>query len=117
MAYRVELAARAVRDLEILYLEKSVADSQAAAHWYNGLEKQVSTLTKRPQRCPKIPEMKKTKRDLRHLLYGNKPHVYRIIYEIDVRNKIAWVLHIRHGARRGLRATDLGIRPGLQGHP
>jgi gluconate kinase len=36
MAYRVELAARAARDLEILYLEKSVAESQAAVRWYNG---------------------------------------------------------------------------------
>jgi hypothetical protein len=41
MAYLVEFAARAVRDLEILYVEKKAAESQAAARWYNGLEEAV----------------------------------------------------------------------------
>jgi hypothetical protein len=44
---------------------------------------------------------------LRHLLYGNMPHVHRIIYEVDERRKAVWVLHIRHGARKTLKATDL----------
>jgi len=107
MAYRVELAARAVRDLEILYLEKNVAGSDAAARWYNGLEKAVFTLANHPQRCPRIPEIKKARRDLRHLLYGSSSHVYRIIFEIDARNEVTWVLHIRHSARRGVRSSDL----------
>jgi len=38
MTYLVEFAARAASDLEILYLEKSAAESHAAARWYNGLE-------------------------------------------------------------------------------
>ena len=37
MAYRVEFAARAARDLEILYIEKNTVESHAAARWYNGL--------------------------------------------------------------------------------
>jgi hypothetical protein len=44
MTYRVELARRAVRDLEILYVEKNAAESHAAARWYNGLEKAVYAL-------------------------------------------------------------------------
>jgi hypothetical protein len=32
------------------------------------------------------PEAKKSKRPLRQLLYGRKPHVYRVIYEIDERS-------------------------------
>jgi mRNA-degrading endonuclease RelE of RelBE toxin-antitoxin system len=107
MAYRVELAARAVRDLEILYLQKNVGGSDAAGRSYNGLEEAVFTLANHPQRCPRIPEMKKAGRDLRHLLYGSSSHVYRIIFEIDVRNKVAWVLHIRHGSRKGVRSSDL----------
>jgi hypothetical protein len=38
MTYRVELAARAERDLELLYLEKRASESKAAAHWFTGLE-------------------------------------------------------------------------------
>src|SRR5579863_9617021 len=42
-AYRVELTARAVSDLEALYLEKNAAESPDAARWYNGLEQAVYT--------------------------------------------------------------------------
>jgi toxin ParE1/3/4 len=70
MKYRVELAHRAVRDLEILYVENNAAESQAAARWYNGLEEAVSALARYPHRCPVAPEARKMKRKLLHLLYG-----------------------------------------------
>jgi toxin ParE1/3/4 len=47
------------------------------------------------------------KEDLRHLLYGKKPHVYRVIYQVDERRQAVWVLTVRHGARRKLKATDV----------
>ena len=37
--------------------------------------------------------------NLRHLLYGRKPHVYRVIYRIVERSGEVQILHIRHGAR------------------
>src|ERR1700676_1121873 len=74
MTYRVELTARAVRDLEILYLEKNATESSDAARWYNGLEQAVYTLESRPNRCPGAPEARKAKRQLRQLLYGARPH-------------------------------------------
>ena len=104
MTYRVELTARAARDLNLLYEEKHAAESRAAARWFNGLEKAVYTLEVYPLRCAAAPESKKAKRSLRHLLYGKKPHVYRVIYEIDERNKLVQVLTIRHGA---MEAADL----------
>jgi len=36
---------------------------------------------------------------LRHLLYGNRPHIYRIIYSIDEQAGEVNVAQIRHGAR------------------
>ena len=107
MTYRVELAYRAVRDLEILYMEKNAAESQAAARWYNGLEEAVYMLATHPHRCPAAPEARKAKRKLLHLLYGKKPHIYRVIYEVDERKKTVLVLTIRHGARRKLRPSNL----------
>lgn len=107
MAYRVELANRAVRDLELLYVEKKAAESQAAARWYNGLQKIVYALGTYPYRCPVAPEALKMKRKLWHLLYGRKPHVYRVIYEVDERRQTVWVLTTRHGARRKLKTSDL----------
>ena len=46
-----------------------------------------------------IPENKK----LRHLLFGKKPTVYRIIYAVDKSRLAANIVHIRHGARSALR--------------
>jgi toxin ParE1/3/4 len=107
MAYLVELTARAARDLEILYVEKNAAESYAAARWFNGLEKAMDTLAAHPHRCPVIPEATKIKRELRHLLYGRKPHIYRVIFDIDEKQQTVYVLHIRHGARRTLSKVDL----------
>src|SRR5271167_60356 len=107
MTYRVELANRAIRDLEILYAEKNAAESQAAARWYNGLERVVYALGTYPYRCPVAPEAQKMKRKLWHLLCGKKPNVYRVIYEVDERRQTVSVLTIRHGARRKLKASDL----------
>jgi hypothetical protein len=55
MAYRVEFAARAARDLEILYVEKNVLESQAAARWYNGLEEAVFAQGNASQSLPCCP--------------------------------------------------------------
>jgi toxin ParE1/3/4 len=107
MAYLVEFSARAIRDLEVLYVEKDAAESNAAARWYNGLEEAVAALGWYPHRCPLAPEAGKLKRKLRQLLYGKKPNVYRVIYELDEGRQAVWVLTIRHGARRKLKPSDL----------
>jgi toxin ParE1/3/4 len=44
---------------------------------------------------------------LRHLLYGNKPHIYRAIYRVVEKQKQVEVLHIRHRAQRGFRGSDV----------
>ena len=110
MAYRVEFADRAVRDLEALYVKKNAAEEPAASRWYNGLEEAVYTLEAFPLRCPVAPEARRMRRKLRHLLYGKKPHIYRVIFEVDERQETVWVLHIRHGARRKLKTSDLATQ-------
>jgi hypothetical protein len=54
MAYRIEFAPRAARDLEILSIEKNAHEFQTAARWYNGLES-VYSLETHPNRCPAAP--------------------------------------------------------------
>ena len=108
MPYSVEFAARAARDLEVLYVEKNAAESQAAARWYNGLEKAINTLATHPHRCSVAPEARRVRRKLRHLLYGKKPHVYRVLYEVEEQKQTVWVLTIRHGARQKIQTADVG---------
>ena len=88
-------------------MEKNAAESHAAARWYNGLEQAVDALATYPNRCSVAREARRAKRKLRNLLYGKKPHVYRVIYEVDEGRQAVWVLTIRHGARRKLKASDL----------
>ncbi len=98
MAYLVELTLRAERDLDYLYERISADDSTAAARWFNGLEEASHTLGRFPRRCSVAPESKRAKRRLRHLLYGAKRDVYRVIYEIDEPRKVVRLLTVRYGA-------------------
>ncbi len=53
------------------------------------------------------PESKKAKRPLRNLLYGNKPHIYRAVYEIDEKARVVRIITIRHGAREPAPLEEL----------
>jgi toxin ParE1/3/4 len=68
-----------------------------------GLKEAILSLQEHPNRCPAIGSKDK----LRHLLYGHKPHIYRVIYRVLEKSKHVEVLHIRHGARREPKASDL----------
>ena len=104
MAYRVNITARAERDFTCLFERIHAEHSDAAMMWYRGLKVAVLSLEKLPHRCPVI----RKKDQLSHLLYGRKPHVYRVIYRVLENKKQVDVLHIRHGARRKFKASDLG---------
>jgi toxin ParE1/3/4 len=106
MTYRVELARRAVRDLAGIYEEKQVEEIEAATKWFTGLTSGFNTLADMPQRCPKLPEAGDTRRDLRQLLYGRKPNVYRILFEIDETTGKVRIFGIRHGAQKPLNRSS-----------
>ncbi len=95
MAYRVELTARALRDLRQIFVRINAEHSPQAAAWFDELEIVISSLSEQPARGPITPE----KKTLRHLLFGKKPHVYRIIYAVHERVRAVRILHVRHGAR------------------
>jgi toxin ParE1/3/4 len=107
MTYRVEMTQRAARDLEYLYQYIHAESSPAAACWYNGLEEAIGPLERFPRRGRIAPEEIKAKRPLRHLLYGRKPHLFRVVYEIDELDKAVRILTIRHGAREEGVGSDL----------
>jgi toxin ParE1/3/4 len=107
MAYRVELTTRAGRDLADLYERIQADDSGRANRWFNTLERSIDSLGHLPRRCPAAPEARRAKRNLRQLLHGRKPHVYRIIYEVDEHGKTVQVLTIRHGAMETAQPDEL----------
>ena len=101
MAYLVSLTVRAQRDLALLFHEKNAEHSEAALKWYRGLKEAILSLEDHPSRCPATPENPA----LRHMLYGQKPHIYRVLYRIAEKPKRVDVLHIRHGARKAFWTT------------
>ncbi len=96
MAYRVKTTLRAEWDLTVIEDRIDARSSDAARAWYLGLRAAIRSLHDNPNRCPVTPENV----NLRHLLYGNKPHVYRVIYRVVENRKEVDILSIRHGAQR-----------------
>lgn len=102
MTYRVELTDRAARDLRHLYQIINAEFSIQAHAWFNRLEQAILSLNENPARCPVISE----NATLRHLLFGRRRNVYRVIFSIDEGAYVVTVLHIRHSARRAFRIDD-----------
>jgi toxin ParE1/3/4 len=103
VAYLVSISARAERDLALIYGQIDAEISERAWRWWRGMRRAILSLEELPNRCPPTPENAK----LRHLLFGVKPHVYRIIFRVLERKKRVEILHIRHGARRRFSRTNL----------
>jgi plasmid stabilization system protein ParE len=104
MTYLVNVTARAERDLTLLFDAISAEHSEAALKWYRGLKEAILSLEEQPNRCSETPENSR----LRHLHYGRKPHVYRVIYRATEKSKHVDVLHIRHGARQRFNRSEVG---------
>jgi toxin ParE1/3/4 len=97
---------RAQRDLASLYHRIGATSSEAARTWYLGLKETIRSLCRTSKRCAATPEDK----TLRHLLYGRKPNIYRVICQIQETPKQVHVLHIRHGAMDEFTPKDLARR-------
>ena len=102
--YRVRIVERAQDDLRRIRREIGVRNSAQARTWFSGLEEIILSLSMHPQRGGITPEAAK----FRQLLYGRRPHVYRVIYTINEQTKIVRVLHIRHGRQDSFTETETG---------
>ncbi len=101
MTYRLRVTARAVGDADEAYawIAEHLSPTQAE-RWYQGLFKQMETLTRQPSRCPLAAENRKFPFEIRELLYGKRKNKYRIIF--TARNDDVVVLYVHHGARTEL---------------
>jgi plasmid stabilization system protein ParE len=102
MTYRVETAAATEQDADaILEWLLSEHAGDTGKRWLLALQDAIASLAEFPERCPLAPENTVFPFEVRHLLYGRKPHVYRILFTIE--GQTVYVLHIRHGRRQPLR--------------
>jgi plasmid stabilization system protein ParE len=99
MVFRVEITDEAERDAkEILEWLISEQAGETGLLWFVGLEKAIAALRTFPGRCPLAPENNALPFEVRQLLYGRKPHVYRVLFTVE--GETVYVLHIRHGRRK-----------------
>lgn len=99
MDFRVELSEQAQNDIAAIY-DWLLAEHAGTAgeQWFLALRSAISSLATFPSRCSLAPENLDSPIELRQLLYGTRPHVYRILFTIE--GSVVQVLHIRHGRRR-----------------
>lgn len=110
MAYKVSLTARAEGDAYAAFARIREAAPDSADKWLRGLFTALMSLNDMPARCPVVPETDEFGHEVRHLLYGRRTSVYRILFDIQERSgegPRVRVLRIWHGARDAISAEDL----------
>jgi plasmid stabilization system protein ParE len=103
MNYRVVILPEAEREMEQASLWIAEQAPQRAAAWLRGLRAAIATLRTHPRRCPVAPENAFLPGEIRQLLYGRRPHVYRVLFEVRDEEQTVTILHVVHGARDYLR--------------
>ncbi len=98
MIFRVETTPAAEGDAQAIL--EWLLDQQAGEtglRWFLNLEQAIQSLSNFPERCPLARENERFPFEVRQLLYGRRPHIYRILFTIE--QDTVYVLHIRHGRR------------------
>jgi plasmid stabilization system protein ParE len=91
MAFRVRFTRRARRD----YFQLFESINVPAQQWLRGLDETIALLAVTPRMGTATHEDK----TVRQVIYGNKPHFYRILYDIDDTDQRVDILSIWHGKR------------------
>ena len=98
MVFRVEVTPSAECDAQAIL--EWLLDQQAGEtglRWFLNLEQAIQSLSHFPERCILAWENERFPFEVRQLLYGRRPHVYRILFTIE--QDVVYVLHVRHGRR------------------
>ncbi len=111
MAFRVDLAPRAVTDLDAIaeYIKQSGSFEQAE-NWFNGAIHAIASLKNMPSRCSVADESEELGREVRFLLYGSRNRAYKVYFSIHHETPSTGavrVFHVRHWARKGLDSGEL----------
>ena len=101
MAFRVKHSEKADYDLDLILewlLERRAGET--GLRWFRKLQESINSLSEMPKRCMMAPENADFSFEVRQLLFGTKPHQYRILFTVV--GDVVVVLHVRHGRRRRL---------------
>jgi plasmid stabilization system protein ParE len=108
MAFRVEIAPQAFRDIdEIAGYITEHGSFESAQNWFNRLLDDIWSLQEMPGRCSLAEESRAVGSEIRVLLHGSRNRRYRVYFAIRERSKTVQVFHVRHWARKPAEADEL----------
>lgn len=106
MKFIVRVQPLAEQDLDAAYLWIYRHAPETAGRWLVKFHDALASLADHPRRCGLAPEHSKLNRELRQLLIGRRPHVFRAIFVID--RDVVQIIRIRRASRRPLTRRELG---------
>ena len=81
--HQVIIHTDAINDLR-KYYQRAYADAPVqSTAWYRRLLATTKSLQRLPDRCPVARESSRVFFEVRELLFGNRPNVFRILFTID----------------------------------
>ena len=112
MVFRVEIAPRAFNDLDEIadYIKRNGSFRQAQ-EWFQSIIDAIQTLRDMPSRCPVADESEDLGQEVRVLLHGRRNRKYKVYFSIEHKGRSpgkVCVFHVRHWARKGLTADEVG---------
>lgn len=106
MARLVYLSPGAYTDLrEIVRFISQNVSSGSASRWQARIESAIDRLTTEADQWPEALEATALGIDLREMLHGRRPHVYRVLFTISG-NRVT-VQRVRHAAQNQLAGDDV----------
>jgi plasmid stabilization system protein ParE len=105
VAFQVIFRRRAEADIAAAVTWRARTNAAAAARWREGLFRIVEKLEADPARYPTADESIDLGVELRGLLYGRRPNVFRVLFTIE--GQTVNVLRVRHAAQDRLAPGDV----------
>ncbi len=104
MEFQVQITKKAEVEIEQAYNWLKERNPSYGAQWLRELMDKLATLQVKPQRCSLAIENDVFSEEVRQLLYGKRPNVYRILFVI--RDDIVYILHVRHSKQALLTVEE-----------
>jgi plasmid stabilization system protein ParE len=105
MTFRVVLQRLASADVAEAYEWAASRAPDEASKWVSRLEKTLGTLAEHPDQCPLARESSKVAIEVRELLFGRRPYVFRVLYVID--GDVVRILRILRAQQRFLTKSQI----------
>ena len=95
--YAVRISERAQSDILDAIRWENNSSAKRGEEWEAACEKALASLRRLPSRCPVVEEHRIENHEVRRLVFGSKPAVYKIYFVVI--EDVVEVLYCRHASR------------------